>query len=485
MTTAIKLYNTLSRKKEVFRPLKKGVVRLYTCGPTVYHYAHIGNLRTYIFEDILERMLRWNGYRVKRVMNITDVGHLTSDADTGKDKVEEVARAERKSVADIARFYTKAFLRDLKKLNIRIPTILAPATRFVLQQIAIIERLIKNGFAYETGKAVYFDVAKFPRYGALARQALGEKKTGAREEVTVDPEKRNAADFVLWFKRTGKFKYHLLHWPSPWGEGFPGWHIECSAISSYFLGQPFDIHTGGVDLIGTHHTNEIAQSEGAFGKPLARFWLHGEHLLVADEKMAKSKGNVFTLAHIEKHRLDPLAFRYLVLNTHYRTRINFTWKSIEAAKRTLRNLSAALQRIAWEATIRDSAQKGNKAARFAREARRARFGRQFTNALNDDLNTPRALATLQDLLGAQKLDPREKLDAVRWFDTVLGLSLEKAMCLPPIPAKITRIVRQREQCRRRQQFVQADRLRKELHRLGYEVEDTPRGPFVWPRDQKN
>lgn len=296
----IKLFNTLSRKKDDLKPIHSDWVGLYTCGPTVYNFAHIGNLRTYIFEDILERMLRYNGYTVKRVMNITDVGHLTGDSDAGNDKLDTAAREQKKSVEELAKFYTDAFLDDLKKLNILVPDILAPATHFIPDQIALIEKLFEKGFAYDTPTAVYFDVSKFKDYGKLSGQSLAEKMTGARGEVVVDAEKHNPADFALWFKLVGKFEHHLLHWPSPWGEGFPGWHIECSAISRHFLSQPFDIHTGGVDHIGTHHENEIAQSEAAFGVPLANIWVHGEHLLVNDGKMAKSEGNFLTLAELKK-----------------------------------------------------------------------------------------------------------------------------------------------------------------------------------------
>src|SRR3989344_8471377 len=285
----LRLYNTLSRKEEVFKPLKKGQVTLYTCGPTVYNFAHIGNLRTYIFEDILERVLRWNGYGVKRAMNITDVGHLTGDSDAGADKMEQAAKTAA-DVKKIAAKYTRAFASDMRKLNNRLPRPLAPATKFIPEQIAIIKLLLKRGYAYETPAAVYFDVRKFKNYGRLSGQSLKEKLTGAREEVVFDPAKRHPADFALWFKLVGRFKNHLLHWRSPWGWGFPGWHIECSAISRALLGQPFDIHTGGVDHIGTHHTNEIAPSAAAFGKPLARLWMHGEFLVIDAKRMGKSEG---------------------------------------------------------------------------------------------------------------------------------------------------------------------------------------------------
>ena len=316
----LKLYNTLTCKKEIFKPLRKDRVGLYTCGPTVYNYAHIGNLRTYVFEDILRRTLEYAGFKVRHVMNITDVGHLVSDADEGEDKLEKGARREGKSVWDITKFYTDAFLKDIEKLNIKKANYILPATKYIKEQIKIIEVLFKKGYAYETPQAVYFNVSKFKNYTKLSRQKLSQKITGAREEVVVDTQKRNPYDFALWFKVVGRFEHHTMRWPSPWGIGFPGWHIECSAISSSKLGQPFDIHTGAVDHINVHHTNEIAQSEVAFGKPLAKIWMHGEFLLIDSSKMAKSRDNFFTLETTINKGFTPLAFRYLVLNAHYRSK---------------------------------------------------------------------------------------------------------------------------------------------------------------------
>ncbi|KKU04579.1 MAG: Cysteine-tRNA ligase, partial [Parcubacteria group bacterium GW2011_GWA2_45_30] len=332
------MVNTLTRKKEIFRPIHKNWVGLYTCGPTVYNYAHIGNLRTYIFEDVLRRTLEYAGYKIKHVMNITDVGHLTSDADEGEDKLEKEARQEKKSVWDIAEFYTGAFLNDISRLNIKRAGVLAPATKNIKQQITLIKKLFQKGFAYETTQAVYFDVSKFKTYTKLSRQRIDEKITAARAEVIQDPKKKNPPDFALWFKRIGKFKNHALHWSSPWGDGFPGWHIECSAISTKYLGQPFDIHTGGVDHISVHHTNEIAQSEGAFGKPLVKYWMHGEFLLLDQARMGKSVGNFITLNTLVEKGFNPFAFRYLALGAHYRSKLNFTWESLEAAKCSLERL---------------------------------------------------------------------------------------------------------------------------------------------------
>ncbi|MGC9599488.1 MAG: cysteine--tRNA ligase [Minisyncoccia bacterium] len=470
----LRLFNTLTREKETLTPIHKEWVGLYTCGPTVYNFAHIGNLRTYIFEDILQRTLEYDHYAVRRVMNITDVGHLTGDSDAGEDKLDKEARTEKKSVEEIAQFYTKAFLDDLEKLNIKRPDIIAPATKFINDQIALIETLFERGFAYDTPTAVYFNVSKDKTYGKLSGQSLAEKITGARDEVIVDKGKRNAADFALWFKLTGKFKKHLLHWPSPWGEGFPGWHIECSAISRHFLGQPFDIHTGGVDHIGTHHENEIAQSEAAYGVPLAHVWMHGEFLLMNAEKMAKSEKNFFTLKDIEERGINPLAFRYLVLGTHYRSKMNFTWESLEAAQNGLWKFYAAHYQLLDAARgVGDLA-----TVKLSRDGQE--ILRNFKDALNDDLNTPRSLAILHEAMGSDIL-AAEKAHLIGEFDEILGILMGSR---PVIPKKVQELLTKREQSRDNKQFEQADRLRKEINDLGYEVEDTPQGPFLWPQ-QKN
>ncbi len=463
----IRLYNTLSRKIEPIAPIKADIVGLYTCGPTVYDYVHIGNLRTYIFNDILERALEYNGYAVKRVMNITDVGHLTSDADTGEDKLDREARAKKKSVSEIAQFYTKAFLDDLKKLNIKIPKIIAPATAHIKEQIDMIKILFEKGFAYETANAVYFDVSKFPNYGKLSGQSLKEKTVGARDEVVVDSKKRNAADFALWFKLVGKFKNHLLRWQSPWGEGFPGWHIECSTISRHFLGQPFDIHTGGVDHIGTHHTNEIAQSEAAYGVPLANIWLHGEHLIINNARMGKSEGNFITLSDLEKKGYTPLAFRYLVLGAHYRTQLNFTWESLDAAANGANNISYALQELS-----RDLTSDENKNAREKCES-------QFLGAINNDLNTSQALAVFQEALDSSELSPRDKMLLAKHFDNALGLGLDTPLGYSPEKdPEIAEKARKYAELRNDKQFIQSDALRKEMEGLGYSVRDTTEGPRI-------
>ncbi len=464
------LYNTLHRRKEVFKPLHKGQVGLYTCGPTVYNYAHIGNLRTYIFEDILRRTLEYDGRRVRQVMNITDVGHLTSDADAGEDKLESVARKGKKSVWDIAKFYTEAFSADIKRLNIKKPNILSPATKNIREQIVLIQRLFKKGYAYETAQAIYFDVSKFKNYTELSRQKLGEKIIGARDEVVVDPEKRNPHDFALWFKLVGRFENHIMRWKSPWGYGFPGWHIECSAISTKYLGQPFDIHTGGVDHINVHHTNEIAQSEGAYGKSLARFWMHGEFLLINEAKMAKSTGNFYTLATLIEKNFDPLAFRYLVLGTHYRKKLNFTWDSLRSAQTALENSHKIIAGFSYHAGYK-----------FDKDMlkRRNLYELKFKEAINNDLNTPKALKVLWDALKDSVLDPALKKKLVLGFDQVLGLGFKKTKSVGiTVPQNVVKLVESREKLRSLQQFIQADALRKKIESLGYRIEDAEGGPRV-------
>jgi cysteinyl-tRNA synthetase len=478
----VALYNTLSKKLDTLKPISlKTGVGLYTCGPTVYNYAHIGNLRTYIFEDILERTLELAGYPVRRVMNITDVGHLTGeDTDSGEDKMEKEAKVEKKSVQEIAMFYTGAFLKDLELLHARVPELLEPATGFIPEQIFIIQQLIKKGHAYETPSAVYFDVATFKKYGKLSGQSLKDKLTAARKEVVEDPAKHNAADFALWFKLTGKFKSHLQHWPSPWGEGFPGWHIECSAISRTLLGQPFDIHTGGIDHIGTHHTNEIAQSEAAFGKPLAHIWMHGEFLVIDSARMGKSLGNFLTLSDIIKRGVSPLAYRYFTLSAHYRSQLNFTWESLDAAATGLKK---------YQATYRELAKlQAGEPLKKTVSATAKKFEKSFEAALFNDLNAPKALAVAHGVLKS-KLSAREKVMLLEKFDTVFrvlpklgGAGVDsEASKAAVIPQNVLDLVARREEARSSKQFMQSDALRKEINELGYVVEDTATGPVVTPK----
>lgn len=477
-------YNTLSRKIELFRPIKKELVGLYTCGPTVYNYAHLGNLRTYVFEDVLQRVLEYGGYKVKRVMNITDVGHLTSDADTGEDKLERGARLEKKTVWDIAKFYTQAFFKDTTKLNIKKPRLIAPATKFIKEQIALISQIMKRGLAYETPTAVYFNVAKFPSYTKLSQQKLSEKRVAAREEVVVDQGKKNAADFVLWFKLIGKFKNHIMRWRSPWGEGFPGWHIECSAIASSLLGQPFDIHTGGVDLRDVHHTNEIAQSEGAYKKPLARYWMHGEFLVINEKRMGKSEGNLMTVSEIERRSIPPLAFRYFVLTSHYRSQLNLSWEALTASKNAYEKLIGNVRALETFLASRSRTKKTTHTVPLVQK-----FEKEFENAISSDLDTPHALAAVHTFLRSlatlrsqgllTRSGAHQAYRAIVKADEVLGLSLKGAV---KIPTKVQSLLRQRELFRASKQFMQSDTLRKQIYELGYMVDDTPVGPFVRPRE---
>ncbi|MBI3627324.1 MAG: cysteine--tRNA ligase [Candidatus Sungbacteria bacterium] len=472
----LQLYNTLTKKKEIFRSIKPRRVGLYTCGPTVYHYAHIGNMRTYIFEDILRRTLEYLGYRVKQVMNITDVGHLTDDNDSGEDKLERGARREAKSVFSVAKFYTKAFVRDLEALNIKKPSVLSPATKHIKGQIKMIERLVKKGYAYDTAGAVYFAVLKFKDYTKLSGKKLEDQQTGAREGVAVDSSKRNPEDFALWFKIVGRFKNHILHWPSPWGDGFPGWHIECSAISTHYLGQPFDIHTGGVDHIGTHHTNEIAQSEAAFDRPLARYWLHGEFLNLSNQKMAKSAGDMVTIETLRNRGFDPLAYRYFVSLAHYRSILDFSWEGLKSAQNAYRKLLSHTARL--------KAQSKNKKLNTLRDASIAReLKNKFIAALENDLNTPIAISIIWFVISSQRLNPKSKYRLLIDFDRVLGLQLKSAK-IPNPPHMVRLLSNKREKARQIKNWKQADALRRQMSGLNWEVDDTPDGPVLIPKRQE-
>lgn len=456
----LKLYNTLSRKIEEFRPIDASGVRLYTCGPTVYDYAHIGNLRTYIFEDILHRVLAYNGYEVDHAMNITDVGHLVGDGDEGEDKLEVGAKREGKSPLEVARFYEKKFFDDLQELNIIKPGKVLRATESIEDQIAIIKELEDKGFTYQTQQAVYFDTSKVTDYGKLSGQKLSEKKIGAREEVVVDKDKKHPADFALWFFLTGRYENHILHWPSPWGKGFPGWHIECSAISRKLLGQPFDIHTGGVDHIGTHHTNEIAQSEAAFGIPLCNYWMHGEFLLIDSGRMGKSEGNLLTLDELKKRGFSPLDFRYMCLQAHYRTQLNFTWEALLSAHQALERLQAF--------TL--SAKSGQVGC--------AGYEEEFLNYVNGDLNIPEALGLAWKLIDDKEMPTEAKISSLLKFDKIFGLGLGKASADVSIPVQASELLKIRQQAREQKDFAKSDELRKQIEALGYEVMDTVQGQKV-------
>lgn len=458
----IKIYNTYSKKIEEFVPIKKGRVGIYSCGPTVYDYVHLGNHRTYLFNDILRRVLEYIGYKVKSVMNVTDVGHLISDFDDGEDKLEKGARREKKTVWDVARFYEKEFLKDIEKLNIKKPNYLPRATDHIKEQIKIIKALEKKGYIYETPEAIYFDVSKFPDYTHLSGQKLDEKKQGVRKEVVKDSNKKNPADFALWFRLVGKYKKHSMRWASPWGEGFPGWHVECSAMSTKYLGQPFDVHTGGIDLIMPHHTNEIAQSTCAFSKPLANYWVHGEHLLINNRKMAKSESNFLRLSSIEEKGFSPLAFRYLALGAHYRTKLNFSWESLRAAQNSLDNLYDKISEL--------NATPGKIICND--------YAQAFEREISNDLDMPRALSLMWRLIKKPNPD-KLKISTLKKFDEVLGLDLLKgAKERKKIPTKIKELAKQREAHRKIKDFKKADEVRTELEKLGYEINDTTNGPVI-------
>ena len=461
----LQFYNTLRRRKEKFEPLKAGEAGIYTCGPTVYHYAHIGNMRTYIFEDVLVRSLKLFGYSVKHVMNITDVGHLTSDADTGEDKMEVGARREGKSAWDIAKFYTEAFLKDYKALNCRMPDVLCPATEYIKEMIALVKALEEKGFTYRTGDGIYFDTAKLPDYGKLAGKSHIEGiREGARVEANA--EKRNPTDFSLW-KFSMPEEKRQMEWESPWGKGFPGWHIECSAMAMKHLGETIDIHCGGEDAVAVHHTNEIAQSEAATGKPFSKYWMHGRFLIMGDlGKMSKSSGSFLTVQTLVEKGYAPLAYRYFCFTAHYRKQLEFTWESMEASSKALGTLRETAAKLAEELALKKATPKLDKGADYYRK---------FTDALANDLNMPQALAALWDTLRSPDISPAEKLGFALAADEVFGLDLDKAPAEEALSPELASLIEQRRQARKDKDFKRSDELRKELLEKGVLVEDTPKG----------
>ncbi len=448
----MKLYNTLSRKKEDLRPLKEEV-GLYTCGPTVYDYAHIGNLRTYIFEDVLKRALYYNNYKVKHVMNITDVGHLTSDEDTGEDKIEASAKKKKKSAFEIAEYYTQAFKENIEDLNIVSPDIYVKATETIKEQLDLIKLLEKKGFTYQIEDGIYFDTSKLNEYGELAKLKEVKLKPGARVEVK---GKKNITDFALW-KFSKPDDKRQMEWESPWGTGFPGWHTECVVMAHKYLGVPFDIHCGGVDHISVHHTNEIAQSKAGFEDNLATLWMHGEFLNLKDRKMSKSKGGFITLYDLKEENIPPLAYRYLVLGAHYRSILNFSKEAIENAKNGLKNLQNRVAELESE--------KGAVSPSYKEE---------FLSAVSDDLDTPKALEVTWRMIKDNNLDNKTKKATVEDFDKLLGLKLTK-MPGKGIPEEITKLLKEREEARKNKDFKKADELREKIKKKGYSVEDTKDG----------
>ncbi|HCR35638.1 cysteine--tRNA ligase [Candidatus Woesebacteria bacterium GWC2_33_12] len=409
------LYNSLTKKKEPFGSAQGRPIKLYTCGPTVYDYAHIGHGRKFLMDDILRRTLEFNGYKVNHVQNVTDVGHLVSDADDGEDKLEKGAKKQGKTVWEVAEYFTKSFYESMDALNFLRPTIICKATDHIKEQIKLIEKLFENGYAYDTEEAVYFNVSKFTDYGKMLGQKISEKRIAVRDEVKTDPNKRNNADFALWFKRVGSFVNHTMHWESPWGDGFPGWHIECSAMSMKYLGEQIDIHTGGEDHLSIHHPNEIAQSEGATGKkPFSKFWIHSAFLTVDGTKMSKSLGNFYTISDIVKRGFDPLALRYLYLGAHYKKPMNFTWQALDGASKGLKRLQQTVYSLQTTARTILSEEKNNKILEFRDK---------FNQAINDDLNTSKAMAVMFEVLKSN-IPSRDKYDLAVSFDEVLGLNLK-------------------------------------------------------------
>jgi len=454
----MKIYNTLSHQVEDFKPLNPPKVGMYSCGPTVYDYQHIGHMRRYVGDDILIRILKYNGFQVHHVMNITDVGHLVSDSDTGEDKMEKGAKKFGKSVWDIAKMFEEQFKNSCQELNIQLPKDLMHATDFIKEQIALVQVLEEKGFTYQTSDGIYFDTAKFPDYFKLSRQNPEELRAGARIEMG---EKKNVSDFALW-KFSPKDEKRQMEWESPWGMGFPGWHIECSAMSMKALGDTFDIHTGGIDHINIHHTNEIAQSEAATGKPFVKYWVHHAFLHIEGEKMSKSLQNIYTVEQIIDRGYDPLALRYLYLQTHYRQEMNFTFEALEAAQN-------ALNRLRKE--IAGYVQSSNSVPEYED---------QFTEAINDDLNMPKALAILWEVVRSGKSNS-EKLATVLKFDEVLGLSLDNSKLLvrkqEKVPPEVQKMLDEREALRKEKKFTEADKIREKILAMGYKVEDPPVGPL--------
>ncbi len=481
------LYNSASRKKEEFIPNNPDIVKMYTCGPTVYHFAHIGNLRSYIMEDVLEKFLRYDGYNVKRVMNITDVGHLTSDADEGEDKMVKGAKRENKSVMDIAKFYTDAFFEDCRKLNIKRPDVVEPATNCIGEYIQIIEKLMETGHAYFAGGNVYFDSSKLDRYYVFHEHDAEDLAVGVREGVEEDTNKRNKNDFVLWFTKS-KFEDQALKWDSPWGVGYPGWHIECSGISMKHLGEDLDIHCGGIDNAFPHHTNEIAQSESYLGHKWCKYWMHVLHLNTTGGKMSKSKGEFLTVSLLEEKGYDPLVYRLFCLQSHYRKSLVFSWENLDNAAGTYNKLItkiAALKADTGEAVD---------------EAAFAALKEKFSAALGNDLNTSLAITAVYDVLKYQTSDAT-KLAVLDDFDRVLSLNLlaaaaRKREALQAVAAKgaeftviaedgaadeaVEALIRARADAKKAKNFAEADRIRDELKAQGVEITDIP-GGAKWKR----
>ncbi len=456
----MKVYNTLSRQKEDFKPIDDKEVRIYSCGPTVYNYAHIGNLRTYVFMDILRRVLEYNGYSLKHVMNITDVGHLVSDEDEGEDKMVKGAREQKKTPWEIAEYYTNIFMKDIKALNIQIPEIVPKATEHIPEMLEFVHGLVDKGYGYETSDGIYFDIQKFDGYGKLSRANLEDQIAGARVEV--NEEKHHPADFAIWKKAP---KEHIMQWPSEWGMGYPGWHIECSAMGKKYLGENFDIHTGGVDHIPVHHENEIAQSEALLGKPAVNYWMHGEFMMVNNGKMSKSLGNTYTIDNLKEKGYDPMAFRYMCLNAHYRNKLNFTWDVMQSAQ------------VSYDRFVEGvlSHKNGNEQIDSAVVKE---FFSDFEDAINDDLNIPKALGVAWNAIRYGKKS-QEIYDLLTKMNEIFGFNLEKkkdSAGETEISPEVQKLLEERQEARAQKNWKRSDEIRDELKAMGYAVEDTANGP---------
>lgn len=459
----IKLYNTLTREKEIFNPLDEKEVKIYSCGPTVYYYAHIGNLRTYLFMDNLRRVLRYNGYTLKHAMNITDVGHLESDADDGEDKMMKAAKRENKDPYQIAEFYTKRFMQDLDALNIWKPEIICKATEHIKEMEEYVQTIIKNGYAYETKNTIYFDTSKLDKYGILSNISIEDQKAGARVEF--DNEKKNVTDFALWIKAP---ENHIMKWDTFWGKCYPGWHIECSAMSKKYLGELFDIHTGGIDHIPIHHENEIAQSKGCTGHIPANTWMHSEFLLIDGGKMSKSLNNVYTLEDLKQKGFDPIVYRMFNYTSHYRNKLNFTWEALESAKKSLYRL-------------KDAYKKQSEGTEEVQDNIIENYKIKFNEAINDDLNMPLAMSIVWDV-AKNNIKSKKFADLLLDFDTVLGLkineNIEDEKENEELPEEIMVIINERKQARENKDWQESDRLRDLLSEKGYNVKDTKEGMEV-------
>jgi len=469
----MKLYNTLTRKKETLKPIKPPRVTMYNCGPTVYQFPHLGNWRSFLVADLLRRSLDYLGYETKQVMNITDVGHLTSDADSGQDKVEVEAEKEQKSAQEITDFYFQAFIEDGRQLNVKAPHVTPRASEHIAEMIQMIQRLEKKGYTYQTSDGIYFDTSKFKNYGRLSRQKASEKRAGARIELS--SEKKNPTDFALWKFSPPEVK-RQQEWASPWGTGFPGWHIECSVLSQKYLGQPLDIHTGGVDHIGVHHENEIAQSEAAYNRPLAHYWIHVEFLQFKQAKMAKSSGSFITVKDLIDKGYNPLAYRLFILAAHYQSKQNFSWSAMDQSSKNLIKIYKTATRL------RDYSQ--NKKTESKLDL--VKYRRQFKQHLRNNLDSPQLMATLFNFLNEvnQSIDCKKISQAVSQkalklmfeWDQVLGLKIEETINREhSLPREVQKLIQDREKMRRAKKWKEADRFRQEIQKLGYQIEDTDQG----------